>query len=124
MNLHALNKALENALKDAEEKREAALPCANLDAARTILADAARAWDEPNPFSVGDIIKPAPHSGMWGPRFGFVRVRRIYARVRMEPDDIHRIVSHDMTVLAVSDSGTVGEFLADSRDFELVEKAS
>lgn len=89
-----------------------------------ILRDALAAWDAPCTFKRGDVLKVAPHSGIWKKDMGHVIVVRTHERhdaVVDSPMDL--VKSCDMRVLITHDDGSVHEFAAHSRDFVLVETA-
>lgn len=114
-----LQEFFDTLLRQAEAKAERTERVTDPDAVIATLRDALDAWNRPNPFCRGDIVRPAPHSSFWRPSLGTGIVLRTHAHEE-SPNDDHRIISFDMRLLVLGSSGTAHEVQAHSRDFELV----
>ena len=109
----------ETLLRHAESKMAGSSHVTDPQVIAVTLRHALDAWDEPNPFVRGDIVRPAPHSNFWRQSLGTGIVLRTHP-VESSPNDDHRIISFNMRVLVLGSSGAVHEIQAHSRDFELV----
>lgn len=115
----------------AEILAEAQISLNNGDSAHQYRTDISRAapalrdwlvaWDKPNPFNRGDIVK-AHKSSLWRENLGHVIVLATHARTEVTMQE-HFVLSHDMRVLALESGGLAREVMVHSRDFELVERA-
>ena len=91
------------------------------DRAVPLLRDALSAWNAPNPFKHGDIIKVAQHSAIWKASMGHSIV--VFTHKPESEFDENVVQSFNMRILALQDNGAAVEYRAHSRDFELVEAA-
>lgn len=118
---------LSSALKALAEVQHASNGIVSIRADRSravpILREALAAWNKPNPYKAGDILKAASHSALWKSSVGHVIVVKVLPETESDTDD-SVVQSWDMTILALQDSGAAVEYTAHSRDFELVEPAT
>jgi hypothetical protein len=99
----------------APEPAPASAPIAN-DAAARYLLELAQFWNDPCPFSCGDLIVPSPGS-RWQ-HVGVCMVLRVAEFVEETVDGHTQIVSSsNMRVLASMGDGRLHELAAHSRDF-------
>lgn len=86
-----------------------------------ILREALGAWNNPNPFRPGDIIRVAKHSALWKTSMGYAIV--VCSTSEHVEFDENVVQSYNMRILALQDTGAAVEYRAHSRDFDLVEAA-